>query len=300
MIEGELPEGIVEAANPLAPTGTEGPTIMVPVVNPRTERALITLGAILAKDQGGQVLATHIVTVPDQTTLQAAAENRKRIESSSTELLEAAAKGAESLGVPVETRTILSHRGLPEVFTAARTHDVDTVVMGYGGTRFAGGRIEGALEELTRDLPCDFLVLQSEDLELDRVLLPTAGGRSSELSAEVAQAMRDTVGSKITLLHATEPGEIELGREFLADWAAAHNFEEAERIVEAGSPKAVIAEIGDDYDLLVLGATERGLLSRIVTGSLSLVVFENIDASLLLAERPSNRSIWERFLGRQP
>ncbi|MFP4530107.1 MAG: amino acid permease [Halodesulfurarchaeum sp.] len=297
--EDALPEGVVDAANAVAPTGSEGPTIMVPVVNPRTESSLVTLAGILAKAQGGRVLATHIIKVPDQTSLRAAAKNRERIDTSSTELLEAAAGDAESLGVPVETRTILSHRGLPEVFEAARTNDADTVVMGYGGARFAGGRVEGALEELTHDLPCDFLVLDSADLELDRVLLPTAGGASSELSAEVARALRDTVGSEIALLHATDPGETDSGRDFLADWAETHALEDAELIVEAGSPKAVIRKFGPEYDLLVLGATERGLLSRILRDSLSLSAFEGLDASLLLAERPSSRSIPERFLGRR-
>lgn len=53
---------------------------------------------------------------------------------------------AEVFGVPVDTQTILSHRGLEEVFDAARTSDADTVVMGYGGTRFAGGQAEGTFD----------------------------------------------------------------------------------------------------------------------------------------------------------
>ncbi len=292
-------ERLVEPGNTDGPTGSEVPTVMVSVFNPRTESALITLGGILAAALGGRVLAIHIVTVPDQTSLQAAADNRSTFASSSEDVLERAAEDATSFGVPVDTLTILSHRGLAEVFDAARSHGVDTVVMGYGGARFAGGRIEGSLDELTHDLPCDFLVLDSEDLELDRVLLPTAGGASSKLSADVAAALRDTVGSEIALLHATDPGETDAGRDFLADWAKAHDLEDADLIVESGSPKAVIRTFGPEYDLIVLGATERGLLSRIVRGTLTLEAFEGLEASLLLAERPSGRSVLERFFGRR-
>ena len=293
----DLPDSVVEAADAVAPTGTEGPTIMVPLVNPRTESALVTLAAILAKHRGGQVLATHIVTVPDQTSLQAAAKNRERIDASSEGLLEAAKADAEAYDVPIETRTILSHRGLAEVFDAARTHDVDTVVMGYGGARFAGGRVEGALDELTHDLPCDFLVLDTEDLSTNRVLVPTAGGGSSELSASVAQALSETVDADITLFHVAEDGDRDAARTFLEDWAEGQDISEAELRVAVGSPGPAIHDVGEDYDLLILGATDRGLLSRIVRGSLALEAFEDLDTSLLLAERPSGRSIWKRLFG---
>jgi amino acid transporter/nucleotide-binding universal stress UspA family protein len=293
----DLPESVVDAANAVAPTGANGPTIMVPLVNPRTESALVTLAAILAKHSGGQVMATHIVTVPDQTSLRAAAENRERIDASSEELLEAAKADAEAYDVPIETRTILSHRGLDEVFDAARTHDADTVVMGYGGARFAGGRVEGALDELTHDLPCDFLVLDTKDLTTDRVLVPTAGGSSSELSAAVAQALTETVDAEITLLHVAEDGDLEAASTFLEDWAAEQALDGTELRVESGSPGPVIHDLGEEYDLLVLGATDRGLLSRIVRGSLALEAFEDLDTSLLLAERPTGRSLWQRLFG---
>ena len=295
--EEELPEGVVGAANAVAPTGSEGPTIMVPVMNPQTERALITLASILAKHKGGRVLATHIITVPDQTSLQAAARNRDRIDSTSQQLLENAKTEAEGLDVPIETQTILSHRGLDEVFDAARTNDADTVVMGYGGARFAGGRVEGPLDELTHDLPCDFLVLEGEEFDPARVLVPTKGGRSSELSADVSRALMETVDAEVSLLHVVDSGAEDSGRSFLEDWAAENGLTDAECLVKSGSPGMVIRDMGTEYDLIMLGATERGLLSRVVHGSLTLAAFEDLDVPLLLAERPSARSFWERLFG---
>ncbi len=105
------------------------PTIMVALANPRTESALVTLASALAKQQSGTVLAVHIVQVPDQTALEAAAEN-DRIGVESERLLEAARADAESLGVEVETRTVLSHRGIDEVFDAARRNDASIVLLG--------------------------------------------------------------------------------------------------------------------------------------------------------------------------
>ncbi|ELZ47531.1 cationic amino acid transporter [Halorubrum coriense DSM 10284] len=275
----------------------DAPTVMVAVSNPRTESALITLAGAIAEHESGRVLATHIVTVPDQTSLETAAENRTGLDQSSEELLSAAASDAEAFDAPIDTKTILSHRGIEEVFDAARTNDADTVVMGYGGTRFAGGRAEGSLDELTRDLPCDFLVLNGQRLDLSNVLVPTAGGPSSDLSGEVARALRETLGVEVSLLYVADEGEEESGREFLAEWADGHGLGDADLRIETGDVEETIGRVGETHDLVIVGATERGLLSRIVRGSLAFDTIEHLDTPVLLSERPSARSLWERLFG---
>ena len=276
-----------------------GPTVLVALSNPRTEGALVALAGALAQHGGGRVLATHVVTVPDQTSLEKAAENRAKLDRSSEALLDAAVADAGAFDAPVETKTILSHRGIEEVFDAARRNDADAVVMGYGGTRFAGGRVEGSLDELARDLPCDFLVLDGERIGPGGVLVPTAGGPSSDLSAEVAGALREALGVDVSLLHVVDPGGEAAGREFLADWAASHGLADADPRVEAGGVGETIARVGRGYDLVIVGATEHGLLSRIVRGSPTSEAIDRLDTPVLLAERPSGRSLRERlFTGR--
>jgi amino acid transporter/nucleotide-binding universal stress UspA family protein len=294
----EFPDPVVDAADAVAPE-TEGPTIRVPLSNPRTEHALVTLAAALAQHKGGRVLATHVVTVPDQTALDVAAENRERIDATSDDLLTAAKTDAEAFDVSIDTKTVLSHRGLAEVFDLARSDRADTVVMGYGGAQFAGGRAEGAVDELAHDLPCDFLVFDGEELDTTDVLVPTAGGYSSELSAEVAVALRKTVDADVSLLYVAEEGEEDAGRAFLAEWADDHDLPGATIHVESGDVQDAIGRIGAEHSLVVIGATERGLLSRIVRGSLAFDVLERLDTPVLLAERPSSRSLLERLFGRR-
>jgi amino acid transporter/nucleotide-binding universal stress UspA family protein len=295
----DLPTPVVSAAATVAPDGSgdadERPTTMVALSNPRTERALVSLGAALAKYDDGKLLATHVVQVPDQTSLAAAAEQRDRISRTSADLLEDARADAESLGVPIETRTVLSHEGLREVFETARNAGVDRLVMGHGGTRLAGGRVEGRLDELTRDLPCDVLVLDERGFDPTDVLLPTAGGHSSDLSAEVARALQASVGASVSVLHV---GEDEAsGRAFLEEWVEDHALTDVDLLVETGDVEAAIGRAAEDRTLVLVGATERGLLSRVVTGSLTLSVLDDLSPSVLLAERPRERSLRERLLG---
>jgi nucleotide-binding universal stress UspA family protein len=297
--EEQLPDQVVNAANAVAPNGTGGPTVMVALANPRTESALITLAGAPAKHEGGRVLTTHIATVPDQTALETAAANRNQIDATSKSLLDAAKADAEAFDVPIETRTILSHRGIEEVFDAARTNDADTVVMGYGGTQLAGGRAEGTLDELAHDMPCDFLVLDGQDLNLSDVLVPTPGGLLSDLSAEVAKALEETVSVAVDLLRVVDPGAEESGRTFLREWAAEHDLTDAEIRIETGDIEETIERIGCDYSLVIVGATERGLLSRILRGSPVFDVIETLDTPVLLTERLPSRSLRERLFGRE-
>ena len=125
----EMPDSAVAAAAGVQPDGGDY-RVMVPLANPEHETELITLASAIAKQRGGSVLATHIVTVPDQTALQSGADHVEKLDAQSTDLLSAAREDAETFDVPVETQTIVSHRSYEEIFDAARSHDADLVVMG--------------------------------------------------------------------------------------------------------------------------------------------------------------------------
>jgi amino acid transporter/nucleotide-binding universal stress UspA family protein len=292
----EMPEPAVSAASAVQPDGGEY-RVMVPLANPRHENALVTLASAIAKQRGGTVVATHIVTVPDQMALAGAAEHMDRIDETSKELLKNAEEHAAPFDVPVETHTVISHRSFEEVFDAAETYDADLAVMGWGGDSHGSpGRAESALDEVTGDPPCDFLVFQDRGFDPDRILLPTAGGPDSDLSAETAAALREEFDAELTLLHVTDEGEA-AGMDFLAGWAEEHGLEDVEFRVETGDVEAAIARAAEDATLVVIGATERGLLSRLVSGSLVLDVVDEVDCSVVLAERSRARSLWQRLFG---
>ena len=296
----EMPDAAVSAAESVQPDKSDY-RVMVPLANPRTESELIELASVMAKANDGVVEAVHIVTVPDQTPLYAGAEHLEQIDAESDRLLNSARESAETLDVEVETKTVISHRSFEEIFDAAATGNADLVVMGWANQPFwSSGTTSRGLDELTRQLPCDFLVLKDRGFDPSHVLVPTAGGTDSDLSAEVARVLRDGRGSEIELLYVVDDeSKRAAGTEFLSRWAQEHDLGNATLTVDVeGDVETAISRCSRDSSMVIIGATERGLLSRLFSGSLVYDIVNEVETSVLLCERPDTRSLWQRLFGR--
>ena len=294
-----MPDPAVAAAEAVQPDASRY-RVMVPLADPKSETTLITLASAMARQHDGTVVAVHIVDVPDQTPLAAGAEHVDTLDADSEALLAAAEADAETFGVDVETHTIFSHRVYEAIFDAAQNQRADVVVLGWGPDAHGSpGRVESFAGDLLGTLACDFVVFKDRGFDPSRVLVPTRGGPGSDASAAVARTLRDEFGAAITLLNVADDPAARPDREAqLVAWAEAHGLDDATCVVDvAESVDAAIAARARDHTLLMLGATEEGLLSRLTGDIGALGVVEEVDISVILAETARTRSFLERLFG---
>jgi formate/nitrite transporter FocA (FNT family)/nucleotide-binding universal stress UspA family protein len=293
----------VEGVQEGAPPDSRPYRVVVPIGNPQTESRIVEFARTLASAHDDAILdIVHIVQLPGRTTQRYGVEQSRRMVEESENLLADVREETESYGIQCETSTVLSHRSFEEIFTIAGRNEADLVVMGWGEDRpWGSAQTDRPLDELTRQLPCDFLVLKDRDLDISKLLVATAGGPASDLSADVARTLRDVEGSEVTLLHVVDdPDQREEGKRFLADWAAERDLDDAVQVVDAsGDIEAAIAREATDHTLVLLGASERGLLSRLARDALYLDVVDELDASVLLAEREGKRGFISWLFGRR-
>ncbi len=184
----------------------------------------------------------------------------------------------ETGGPLKEIEKIVKHEGIDVAFAATRREDIEKRF--YAGT-FA--------RRLSINLPCSVAlvrVVHMGRLHPDKILVPLKGrnGHIKERAHFIAK-MAEAFGSKVFVFHATKPitkflhGEIHITPiewekrlpENIADFMKhlkKHKIEYEEKLLPGAIARSITIEAASKrHDLIIMGASERSLLSSILKGN---------------------------------
>ena len=271
--------------------------ILVPVANPETENALLRLAGQLARARGGEVLALHVVVVPESLPLEV---GRSRAESGRL-LLEQAVRLAEKEGLPIQTMSRVARSAAQGIVDAASEEEVDLILMGGGRPSRGRPTLGTVVDTVLRDAPCDVLVMHGGEIgPVERILVPTAGGFHARAAARIAFSLAEIFDAEVTLL-CVQTGPRTQQQAERAQCQIEQTLEglspsrpPEKRVVTAPDVAEAIVWEAQAYDLVLMGVSEESLLDRILFGDVPLQVAAQVPTVVLVQGARGLTGVWTR------
>ncbi|HEM61505.1 MAG TPA: amino acid permease, partial [Chloroflexi bacterium] len=272
-------------------------SVLVPVANDQEARILGDIGAVLARENQGEVLALYVVRIPPQLTL---GEGRLLLKEGRPHL-EKVIEQSKKRDVPVHTMIRLGRNVAEAVRKTAAENASDLIVLGWPGYTGTSGRLYGStIDPIVDNPPADIaLVRYREYRPLRSILVPISDGPNSRRAVRMALSMArvgDNGPAKLTLLHvlpvAARRAYRVRGEQCLNYVLEGVDYPNVERRLVEGTSivDTVLAEAEEGgHDLVVVGATEEPLFRNLLFGNISHEIADRAPVTVIMVKRRSSR-----------
>ncbi len=297
-------EPVIHAEHPLVDVDACDFHILVPVANSKTVLDLQRFATQLAKSLEADITVLNVIHVPSQTP---PSEGRKYL-GAARSLLSKAIAGAEDQGIPVYSLVKLTHNIPKAVIETSEERKTDLMILGWEGTQAARNRVFGTkLDEIILNTICDIALVckaPAEDADIKKVLIPVSNIKFAVLSLKIAEAMFCENNVQLVLIHATPHDDIsEVREKCLSDLHKCSDEITPERfqIVIRKTYRASEAILNEapNYDLIIMGAPEEGLIKRALFGDLPNRIAKELDIPIILTKKYHGhvKSWFQKFFG---
>jgi amino acid transporter/nucleotide-binding universal stress UspA family protein len=270
-------------------------SVLVPVANQEQASILGQIGAILAQDNHGEVLALHVVRVPPQLTL---GQGRLFLKEGRA-YLETVIQQAKVREVPVHTIIRLGRHVAEAVRKTATENASDLILLGWPGYTRTSGRVYGSVIDAVVDAPPTDVAVVSYRARrpLRSILVPVAGGPNSRRIVKMAVSMArfgEDGPAKVTLLHVVPVGtgnaDLFRAQQVFTHALEVIHYQHLEtRIVEGTSVVATVLAEAEGHDLIIVGASEEPLFRNLLMGNIPDQIAKKAPVTVMVVKRRSSR-----------
>lgn len=268
-------------------------SVLVPVSTKEEARVLGAIGAVLAQQRQGEILALNVAKVPPQLTL---GDGRFFLREGRVHL-EEVIEQARSYDVPVHTIIRLGRNVSAAIRQTAMENASDLMVLGWPGYTHTSGKVFGSvIDPIVDNPPTDVVVVRYRQWRpLKKVLVPVSGGpnsrRAVKLAVDMAKAETPDPAS-VTALHVVPHNVNEQGRvrgtRALQDSVDGIDFNPLElRVVEGADLASTILEQAKGYDLIVLAASDEPVFKNLLVGKMTERVARLAKVTVMMVKRRS-------------
>jgi nucleotide-binding universal stress UspA family protein len=246
--------------------------ILLPVSNPRN--AAYTLKAALQLlDPDGTIVLLSVVGTSEDYPDRAESYRKK------TNLVIKLMKAPDKAEVVPEI--ILSPSIRDTILDQIATHNIDLAILGYSlQSTLYKIRYGDVIYPLVKDAPCDVILSNLKyESTFERILIPSAGYKHSIHAVKVARALAEKTHGHITLLHIAEPNESDVQADLQL---LASTYDNVDISVFSGPIAEQITVFSKDYDLIIMGASERSWGASAIFGTVVDKVIEQTDRNIFV------------------
>jgi len=274
----------------------EGFSVLVPVANPANVDNLLGVARGLLEAQHGDLRLLHVQTVPPQLPLSVGRD----FVVEARPIIDGAVARAQEMGMDPAVLLRVAHRPADAISDTVHETGANFVVLGWRGPSRDPRTIIGSnIDNIIQRANTNVVVVRGDvRVPARRILIPVQHPEHGHLMAGLAAPLADREQGYIELMHVVRPGLSPQERAQRAaqlkesisrfDPAAAPDVGERRqvrmriRIYAGDDVSATIREASQDFDLLIMGATQEGWLRRTVWGDTTSRVARGIECPLML------------------
>ncbi len=269
-------------------------SVLIPIGSSMQAEILGRIGAIIASDQGGEVLALHVVQVPQQLSLT----DGRIFLKESRPLLDEAISWAKERDVPVHTIIRLGRKVAEAVRLTAGENASDLMVLGWPGYTNSSGSVFGSvIDPIVDNPPTDVVVVRYRPWRpLKKILVPVTGGLNSRMAVKLAASMANAESQEdvsLTILHVLPLGSNHraevVGQRALDASQEGVEYDHIEAKMVQGDDRAIaILDAAEGYDLIVIGASDEPVFRNFMVGTLAERVARDANVTVMMVKRRSS------------